>query len=640
MTPDPGSEATRRTAGTAAVAVISSATALAALLMFVRFHWIDHYAFTAYFVPAYLFDLLMISFYDLSTIAIATGVSLGFVLVLRNRQRGLRTVRAVFAAFSLTALTFAVVNQQVIGMLGAPVNYQWLEYSDFLTSMDAKEALSGSFSWLPVFAVAVLVLGWMLGALGLRRLLADPARRRRCLLIGVVACIAYFSFMTRWLWRNPRYYLQANPMVALVESFLITEKPSIFTMPTAASTADLTIVADRETVPPVTSRGVQNVIFFVLESTAAEYIETHGEGVAPNLARVKGRSRTFTSAYAHAPTTNKSIVSMFCSIYPWVSNHSLTKRHADNKLVTLPRVLGEKGYRTAFFNSADLRHGRAGRFLTKAKFQVTEDHRTRETELEGYVDPDGYELMNASDDMATTNSLIDWMAKDPDKPFLGVVWTMGTHYPYHYRDEQVDYGVPKPRGQNRYLNAMRHADRCLGRVFDKLDELELTEKTLVVVVGDHGEAFGQHRGNWSHATRIYEENIRVPLVLVNPKLFHGGERDTLCGMIDLAPTVLDALGLPFPEGWQGRSLLRDWKRGRIYFFAPWSHMLFGFREGDMKYIYHAREDRSVAYDLSKDPKEKRNIIKDLPPRTRDDIKRKLAAWVQYQAKLMAERVVK
>jgi arylsulfatase A-like enzyme len=121
---------------------------------------------------------------------------------------------------------------------------------------------------------------------------------------------------------------------------------------------------------------------------------------------------------------------------------------------------------------------------------------------------------------------------------------------------------------------------------------------------------------------------------------HGGERDVLCGMIDLAPTVLDALGLPFPDGWQGRSLLRDWKRERIYFFAPWSHMLFGFREGDMKYIYHAREDRSVAYDLSKDPKEKKNIIKDLLPRERNDIKRKLAAWVQYQARLMADRVVK
>ena len=107
----------------------------------------------------------------------------------------------------------------------------------------------------------------------------------------------------------------------------------------------------------------------------------------------------------------------------------------------------------------------------------------------------------------------------------------------------------------------------------------------------------------------------------------------------LPGTVLDVLGIPFPEGWQGRSLLRERKRKRIYFFSPWSHMLFGFREGNMKYIYHMREDRSRVYDLAADPHEKKNIISSLSRRDRDDIKRKLAAWAQYQARLMEERVL-
>ncbi len=623
--------------------VIGLGVMLTLLLLPIRFDMMG-YGIWAYLHPLYLFDLLQTAYYDVCTVGIATVI--GSILVWMTRGWARSTARFLFVGFAFLVLAFALVNHQAVGMLGAPVNYQWLEYSDFLTSKDAKDALSADFSWWKVLAFAGLILVLLLGGGALRAALMNGDWRRRLIRVGVACCIAYFPFMTWWMWGNRSYYKQANGLVAFVESFLITEDPSIFTMSTDVGNGDFAVVAERKPdKAPTPTPGIKNVIFFVLESTAAEYVSTYGGKypVTPSLERVKSRSRWFTAAYAHAPTTNKSIVSLFTSVYPWVSNHALTKKHPNNNLASLPRVLGDRGYRTAFFNSADVRHQGAGKFLKGLGFHLIEDYRTRHTDIEGFKDPDGHDLMNSSDDLATTQSLISWIKDGSAQPFFGVVWTMGTHYPYYYRGEEVDYGAPKKKwlgkiGFNRYLNAMRHADECLGQVIDTLEEHKLTDSTLVVVLGDHGEAFWQHR-NRGHAPHIYEENVRVPLVFINPRLFKGTQNGSLCGVIDVAPTVLDVLGIPFPEGWQGRSLLRERKRKRIYFFSPWSHMLFGFREGNMKYIYHMREDRSRVYDLAADPHEKKNIISSLSRRDRDDIKRKLAAWAQYQARLMEERVL-
>jgi arylsulfatase A-like enzyme len=626
------------------LSVISLGTLLGLLLMAIRFDMMG-YSWTGYFNPYYLFDLLQTSYYDLCTVGIAAAISVILVRACRGRAcrgRARRVVYGLFAIFSFTALVFAVVNHEAIGMLGVPANFQWLEYSDFLTSLDAKQALLAKFSWWLVLGFLGLLLALFGGARVLRSMLAAPKRRQQLTRVGVVACVLYFPFMTYWMWGNKSYYKQANGVVAMVESLFVAEEPSIFTMPTDIGDADFAIVAER--IPaqaPPKVEGIRNVIFFVLESTAAEYVSTYGGQypVTPVLEKVKGRSRTFTAAYAHAPTTNKSMVSMFCSVYPWISTHALTKRYPDNKMVSLAEVLGEQGYRTGFFNSADIRHQGAGRFLEGLQFQIVEDYRTRETDLEGYVDPDGYEMMNSSDDLATTQSLWKWIEQEPSRPFFGVVWTMGTHYPYYCRGKQVDYGA-KRRGMNKYLNAMRHADSCLGELLDMLDATKLADSTLVVVVGDHGEAFGQHRFNYAHAQHLYEENVHVPLVLIHPRLFKGGTSDVLCGIVDLAPTVLDVLDLPFPKAWQGRSLLRKWERERIYFFSPWSHKLFGFREGDLKFIYNARQDRIRAYDLSTDPRERKNILSSLPPNTGDVVKRKLAAWTRYQAKVMQQHILK
>jgi hypothetical protein len=155
--------------------------------------------------------------------------------------------------------------------------------------------------------------------------------------------------------------------------------------------------------------------------------------------------------------------------------------------------------------------------------------------------------------------------------------------------------------------------------------------TLVVVVGDHGEAFGRH-GQSGHASMVYEENVHVPFVLINPRLFKGETFDAVGGVVDVAPTVLDLMALPAPPRWQGRSLFDPGRGGRTYFFAPWSDYLFGMREGNLKTIYNATTGSHELYDLSADPRETKNLAADMPDVVAG-AQRRLAAWVQYQGKL-------
>ena len=130
--------------------------------------------------------------------------------------------------------------------------------------------------------------------------------------------------------------------------------------------------------------------------------------------------------------------------------------------------------------------------------------------------------------------------------------------------------------------------------------MHLSESTLVVVVGDHGEAFGQH-GQTTHAYEIYEENIHVPCLFINPQI-SAERRQGAGGLVDLAPTLLEGLGKDIPATWQGRSLFNKKKDDYVFFFSPWSDYLFGYRNGDKKYIYNASRNTTLFFDLKKDPR--------------------------------------
>ncbi len=233
-------------------------------------------------------------------------------------------------------------------------------------------------------------------------------------------------------------------------------------------------------------------------------------------------------------------------------------------------------------------------------------------------------------------ALTDFIEEAPSEPFFSVLWTNQSHYPYFLDTQEARFAV-QDRDQNRYLNTVRAADRGLGKLFERLEARGLLDSTLVVVLGDHGEAFGRH-GDRGHGGAVYEANIKIPLVFINRKLFRGQTLDTVGGIADIAPTVSEIIGVPRGENWQGRSFADPTRARRTYFFTPWGDLTFGMRDGDMKYIFNATYNKFQVFDVRRDPLESKDLsalhAAELP-----GVKARLAAWVQFQDRFIRSHVV-
>lgn len=548
-----------------------------------------------------------------------------------TRRTSQKLLAISFFVVALLILLWGAANLEIVQLLGEPFTLSWLYYSDFLggTAINAigLSTIFGAFLLalliLPGFALCSAICGVLVSRIGKFKTLLG--------VFGVAAPI----FLLLTFVENPEIprAKTLNPVVAFGLSILFPQELDLLGSPQRIDDFEgLRIVEN----PPEFKKSarsesstINNVIFFVLESAPAEYLQNYGGAypVTPNMLKYAPSALKFERIYAHAPATNYSLVSLLTSIYPEVSSKSMTQQYPDFPLDSIGNVLSANGYRTGFFNSSDNRFQSSDVFLSKKGFHIIEDYRSRTCEAEIYRNSSQqWQYLDFSSDLCTVKSLTKWIESQPNKPFFAVMWTGMTHYPY-FTEGVVKQHASDP-GLNRYLNALRSGDKAFGNLMRFLVEKDLAESTLVVVLGDHGEAFGRH-GTFVHASAIFEENVHIPLLLFNPQLFSGDKSDVLGGIYDIAPSVLDILRIPAPHKWQGRSLFASRRPERIFFFAPWNGFQVGFRQGERKFIYHADKQQMQIFDLSTDPGEKQNLA------SQDDqvtaqAKRQLAAWVQFQ----------
>jgi lipoteichoic acid synthase len=156
----------------------------------------------------------------------------------------------------------------------------------------------------------------------------------------------------------------------------------------------------------------------------------------------------------------------------------------------------------------------------------------------------------------------------------------------------------------QYRNALHEGDAALGQLLEGLAARHLDRNTLIVVFGDHGEAFSQHDGNVAHTQFIYDENVRVPLMMtVGSPGSPGSLRvHRVASLIDVTPTILDLLGLPASPEHQGMSLLLPEPRMAL-FFTDYALGWVGLRDGCWKYMLQVDAARSALFDVCADPGE-------------------------------------
>lgn len=346
-----------------------------------------------------------------------------------------------------------------------------------------------------------------------------------------------------------------------------------------------------------------NLLIVTFDTTRADRIGCYGNDNirTPNVDRLAREGLMFVNASAAAPVTLPAHSSIMTGLYTY---HHGARANGfftlDDGNTTLAEVLSDAGYATGAAVSA---------FVLESRYGINQGFVDYYDDLE--EDPDRWPRMPDRPANKTTDEAIRWLEGHADSKFF---------YWVHYYDPHQPYEAPKEYEQPSKLEydaEIAFADSQLGRILDLLDERGLADKTLVVVVGDHGEGLYNH-DEPTHGFLLYETTLHVPLVMrCGTKL--GGK--TLLtepvSQVDIMPTVLSMLGVACPENVDGVDLTRPVDSSRAIYFETLEGLvdhgcspLIGVRKGSTKYLYFPRSPE--LYDVSKDPFEGTDLASSRP----------------------------
>jgi choline-sulfatase len=348
-----------------------------------------------------------------------------------------------------------------------------------------------------------------------------------------------------------------------------------------------------------------NVLLVTLDTTRADHIGCYGYARArtPTLDRLAADGARFDQASSPAPITFTAHTSLLTGLYPFEhGGRNNGDFYLAERFETLATRLHAAGYRTAAFVSAfvlDRRYGLA------RGFDVYDDRMDPGT-APGVID---IEAERRGD--RTVAALSAWLDAQSGQTAPFFAWL-------HLYDPHTPYSPPEPFA-GRFADApydgeIAFSDTLIGSVLSRLDRLGVRGRTLVVVVGDHGESLGDH-GEETHGMFVYESVLRVPLIVWKPGLVPAGVvvRDPV-RLTDVAPTILDLVGAPGLSSNSGRSLVRA-MAGEPGIPPPvYAETLAPELQMNWSPLRSVRDERwklieaptSELYDLQQDPGERNN----------------------------------
>jgi phosphoglycerol transferase MdoB-like AlkP superfamily enzyme len=369
----------------------------------------------------------------------------------------------------------------------------------------------------------------------------------------------------------------------------------------------------------------RNVILVSLESTGSQYLRLYGGtyDLTPSLDRLARHALVFDNAYAVYPESIKGLFSVLCSTYPAFDTPPAAYAHAPCR--SIASLLDAAGYRSALFHSGRFGYLGMESIINGRGFHTLQDA----GDIGG-----NHESSFGVDEPAAVAKILSWIDGVPrNQRFFVTYMPIAGHHPY----ERPDPGpFPAHDEIGRYRNALHYGDQSLGTLMEGIRVRGLENDTLWIVLGDHGEALGQHEGNYGHTFFLYEENVRVPLLIAAPGAITRAHRSrTMVSLVDTAPTLLDILGLPIPREHQGRSALEG-ESHMALFFTDYSLGLVGLRDGRWKFIHELESRRSKLYDLVHDPREANDLLNTNSTRAAA-YERILRSWSAAQKSYLRER---
>jgi lipoteichoic acid synthase len=375
---------------------------------------------------------------------------------------------------------------------------------------------------------------------------------------------------------------------------------------------------------PTAQTEKRNVVLIHLESVRSRSVTPYNEDLqtTPFLNELAKESLVAERAYAIVPHTSKAIVSVNCGIEPHIVRE-ITESGPDGVPARcLADLLKEQGYDTVWFSSATKDFEDRPELVKN--FGYDEFYPVESMDKEGFQRSNyfGYE-----DDIMLQPSR-KWLEKHKDGPFLATYLGVTGHHDYRQVDRYGSKDFAEDDALNRYQNEVRYLDFFVKNIIEQYKEMGLYDDTIFVIYGDHGEGFGEHDLN-QHDNTIYEEGIRIPLIVHDPERFHGGERvETLTNQMDILPTVFGLLGYEV-EGteYPGRSLVAPPDESRTLFFSCFDdYRCLASLKGEEKYIYFFGNQPEEVYDLSSDPSESNDLAGELDDKELENRRKEVLTW--------------
>ncbi len=513
-------------------------------------------------------------------------------------RRRLRTL-IFYSAHMATAVVglFAVLNHEYVIRTGNPLS--WPTVIGAARHREELEVLIGS----QISVMAVVLLGGVV--------------------VGVVVLpLVLGPLISRLLRPRPRTRVKAASVVGLVvlliasgwsaptasAAFSLAPPLQWAITPVRAALAYPPELANEPVTPtPETTRLVghsgepRNVVFITLESQrSATTLPEVKQPVTPVIDELEKTSIRPERGYSVLPHTSKALTAIHCGIAPPLDMDNSEADPGGLPAKCLPALLAEQGYTTSFFQSATERFERrrsTARNLGFQDFTSVDQMKSSGFHRANYF---GYE-----DDIMLGPERT-WLEKNRDSPFMLSMLTVTGHHDYALKGyPRIDF-VDNPR-LNNYLNGIHYQDRFVGKVIDMFKELGLYENTVFVLVGDHGEGFGEHRV-FQHDNTIYEEGIRIPFLIHDP-LRDGELIDGPANQLAVLPTIVDLLGFTLESDTAYTpSLLSGQPQGPVVATCYTRGRCTAIIDGDMKLIHHFDDRRDEVFNLALDPHETNDLV--------------------------------
>ncbi len=339
------------------------------------------------------------------------------------------------------------------------------------------------------------------------------------------------------------------------------------------------------------TEGPQNVLLISIDTLRADHVGCYGYGrsTSPAIDALARQGTLFENAFTPVPLTLPAHTSLLTGLYPTrtaVRDNGFFR--AGEELVLLSESLKARGFKTAAFVSG---------FPLNRRFGLdqgfdTYDDRTSAHNLPAHHYPE-------RPAGATVDAAINWL-RGTSLPFFMFVHLFDPHAPYRRHDEDV--------GLTPYDAEIAYADAAVGRLVAAMDDLDLREKTLIIVTADHGESLGEH-GEPTHGVFLYDATLRVPLIICGAGSAVGVHENRLASLVDIYPTVQSALQIPLSPGLDGRDLFSGAARESIYAESFYPRLDLGWSE--LRSVRTPSEKlidapKSELYRILDDPREQHN----------------------------------